>query len=274
MLSCAILKRQVKGMDSSIRARIDQHDITAKAVTFRTIPGGMLEVMPHWLRGFSGVQLPTFNLFIPLDAEGLDDDTLADTSAFFYSKNVLYAIELVHDKIPEGPDFLYQRRYQSLPPQPAMVLEGTPPAVTPVADVVIERVATVPSLTAFCTTLHTVFDFSLRDLIKFFPARQFEDDRIQHYLAFINDEPVGAGTIITADGVTSVWNVCTIDAYRRRGVATTLLHQMLVDAGKRGSELTMLYSTAHAYHLFNKFGFEIYTQRQWFLPPGIDYDEE
>lgn len=256
-----------------MRTSLDQHIITVKAIVYRTISGGLCEVMPHWVRGFSGLQLPVFNIFSPLDPTGLNDETLADTAAFFSSRNVHYMVELVHDVIPEGPDFLNKRHYQSLPPQLAMVLEGAPHDVQLNPDVLVERVTTVPSLTAFCTTLHAVFDFPLRDLINYFPARHFEDDRIQHYLAFWEEQPVGAGTIITADGVSSIRNVCTIDGYRRRGIGTALVHRMLMDANKKGTFQTMLYSTAHAYQLFSSFGFEIFTQRQWFLPPGIDYEE-
>jgi len=139
--------------------------------------------------------------------------------------------------------------------------------------VVVEQVRTVPALTAFCTMLHAVFDFPLRELISYFPARHFEDERIQHYLAFLDEQPVGAGTIISADGVSSIRNVCTIDSYRRRGVATALVNRMLMDANRGNTSHTMLYSTAHAFQLFSSFGFEIFTQRQWFLPPGIDYEE-
>jgi N-acetylglutamate synthase-like GNAT family acetyltransferase len=90
----------------------------------------------------------------------------------------------------------------------------------------------------------------------------------------MDEQPVGAGTLVCAEGMASIWNMCTIDAYRQRGVATTLLHQMLLDAQEKQCQLTMLYSTAQAYHFFSKFGFELYTQRQWFLPPGIDYGDE
>lgn len=260
-------------MDTATRTAIDQHLILAKSVMYNAISGGSLEIKPHWVRAYSGLQLPTFNIFVPLDAKGLTDDTLADTSAFFFSRNVHYVVEVVHDQFPDGPDYLTKLRYQSLPPQPAMLLNAGHDEVELNQEVMVERVTTVPSLTAFCTTLHAVFDFPLKDLTKFYPARHFEDPRIKHYLAFLDEQPVGAGTIICADGIASVWNVCTIDQYRQRGVATTLLHAMLVDASEFGADKTVLFSTAHAFHLFKRFGFGIYTQRQWFLPPGIDYEE-
>jgi hypothetical protein len=48
---------------------------------------------------------------------------------------------------------------------------------------------------------------------------------------------------------------------------------MLTEADEQGYPLKVLYSTPHAYHLFNRFDFEMFTQRQWFLPPGLDYEE-
>ncbi len=260
-------------MDPTTRTRLDQHIISAYALRYRTISGGLFEVMPDWARGFSGLQLPVFNVFLPRTLAGLSDDTLADTAAFFSSGKVFYALELVHDRFPEGPEFLNQHYYQSLPPQPAMVLEGLPEQVQPNAEVTIEPVTTVPVLTAFCTTLHAVFDFPLHDMLALYPVAQIKEDRIQHYLAFLNEQPVGAGTMIIREGVASIWNMSTIDQYRRQRVATTLLHHMLINARRQNCDLIMLYSTAQAYHFFNKFGFEIYTQRQWFLPPGIDYEE-
>jgi predicted acetyltransferase len=76
-----------------------------------------------------------------------------------------------------------------------------------------------------------------------------------------------------ADKVASIWNLCTVDEYRLRRVATTLVHHMLTEADEQGYPLKVLYSTPHAYHLFNRFDFEMFTQRQWFLPPGLDYEE-
>ncbi len=266
-------------MEPSTRARLDQHLISARAFLYRTIDGGMFEIMRDWVRAFSGLQIPTYNIFQPLTPAGLTDETLADTAAYFSSLETLYTVELIHDRFPEGPDFLDQRYYESLPPQPAMYLQGLPdPASTRLnSNVTIERVMTVPSLTAFCTMLHQVFDFALADMIKLFPVRHLEKgikDTVRHYLAFMDEQPVGAGTLICAENVASIWNVCTVDSYRQRGVASTLLYKMLTDSAESGCYLAMLYSTPQAYQLFNQFDFELFSQRQWFLPPGLDYQED
>jgi GNAT superfamily N-acetyltransferase len=261
-------------IDSSIRAKLSKHIIATQAQLYGTIERGTFEVTADWVRGCSGLRWPNFNVFLPRTPAGLSDDNLADAAAYFADEKVLYSVEIVHDQIPEGPDFLDKRRYQALPPQPAMYLQDFPKNVQQNSEVEIELIRTVPSLTAFCTLLHQVFDFPLDDMVKLFPVSHLKNEVIHHYLAFMDEQPVGTGTVIALADVVSVWNLCTIDPYRQRGIATTLLYRMLQEVGENYCQAVMLYSNAQAYHLFNKFGFEIFTQRQWFLPPGIDYGDE
>ncbi|MFN8460019.1 MAG: hypothetical protein U0401_36105, partial [Anaerolineae bacterium] len=186
-------------IEPSLRSKLDHHLIAAQAKLYRSIAGGSFEVTPQWVRGYSGLQVPTFNIFMPLTHHGLTDETLADTAAYFFSRKVLYAVELVHDHFPHGPDYLNERRYQPLPPQPAMCLAGVPASGQLNPAVTIERVSTVPGLTAICSLLHWVFDFPLHDIAKLYSAIQLKDEvknSIRHYLAFVNETPIGAGTVI------------------------------------------------------------------------------
>lgn len=257
-----------------MRTLLTKHIQAAQALQFRSIPGGTFELMSDWARGFSGLQQPIFNIFWPFNPDGLTDDILADTAAFFSSRNAFYAVEIIHDAIPHGPDFLYRRRYTALPPQPAMLCQTLPRQAAPHPDVTIEPVTTLPGLTAFCSLQHQIFDFDLRDMRRKFPVAQLKEPRLAHLLAFVDETPVGCGTIVVTNGVASVWNVGTLDDYRGRGVGAALMRHMLAEAARRGSESAMLFSTAQAFNFFNQQGFEIFTQRQWFLPQNIEYEAE
>jgi ribosomal protein S18 acetylase RimI-like enzyme len=261
----------------SLRARLDQHFITAHARLYRSMMGGLFEVTPHWVRGYSGLPLPTFNVFMPLTHAGLTDETLADTAAFYFSMDTVYAVEIVHDRFPHGPDFLTERDYQPLPPQPAMVLTERLRPVQLNPAVMVERVGTVASLAALSSLLNSVFDLPLLEMSRLFSVAHLKEElknTIRHYLAFMGERPVGVGTVICVNGVASIWNLGTLDEYRRQGVATSLLQRMLTDASDSGYAPAMVYSTPLAYHLFNRLGFDLYAQRQWFLPPELDYEED
>lgn len=266
-------------MDPSTRSRLDQHLVAARAKMFRAVAGGTCEIMRDWVRAYSGLSVPSYNIFQPRTPNGLNDDTLADTAAFFSSRQTLYTVELIHDRLPEGPDYLDKLGYQVLPPQLAMFTDGLHVERMPHENgaIRVEPVTTVPHLTAFCIILNRVFDYSLDDIKKFFPVLHLGPDlkhTIRHYLAFLDEQPVGAGTLICIDGVVSLWNLCTVDEFRQQGVATTLVDHMLSDADEYGLQLKVLYSSPQAYGLFSRFDFEIYTQRQWFLPPGLEYQED
>jgi N-acetylglutamate synthase-like GNAT family acetyltransferase len=265
-------------MTNALRSLLYKHIITTRATLFRTVVGGLFELMPTWARGYTGLQLPVFNLFIPLTPDGLTDETLADTAAFFYSRSSLYAVEMMFDLVPEGANFLNERRYTPLPPQPAMVLGQDAlrdHALSKVSsDIQVEAVSTVPHLTAFCSLQQQVFDFDPQDMLKRFPVTQLRDDKITHFLAFHQEEPVGAGTLVCAGGVASLWHVGTPDEHRHRGVATSLVKQMLSVAFRQECRSVMVFSTAQAYSFFGGLGFEIFSQRQWFLPESIEYVEE
>lgn len=260
-------------LDSAIRDRLSDHNLAAQAVIYRSVYNGFFEIMPDWARGYSGVNSPAFNVFLPLTPNSLDDDILADTAAYFSSSNVLYSIEIVHDRLPAGPDYLNERGYQPLPPQPAMALQHFRQPAQLNDDIRIELVRTVPNLTAFWMLLHRVFDFDLDEIRRLYSVAQLKLEPVQHYLAFKDEQPVSAGTMVCVENAISIWNLCTIDEYRQQGIATALLQRMLSDGQARGLNLAMLYSTPQAYSLFNKAGFEIYTQRQWFLPPDVEYGD-
>ncbi|GAB4423752.1 MAG: hypothetical protein Kow0031_02410 [Anaerolineae bacterium] len=257
-----------------MRTLLNKHIQAAQAAQFRSIAGGSFELMPDWARGFSGLHQPIFNIFWPFNPAGLTDDILADTAAFFSSRSALYAVEIIHDALPHGPDYLHQRRYTALPPQPAMLCDLLPASAPTHPDVIVEPVKTVPGISAFCSLQNQIFDFDLQDMRRRFPVAQLKEPRISHFLAFVNETPVGCGTVILTNGVASVWNVGTLDDYRGRGVGSTLLRHMLVAAAQRGGESAMLFSTAQAFNFFSGHGFEIFTQRQWFLPQNIEFEAD
>lgn len=264
-------------IDSSDRTKLHDHAVRAYEAYYRSMSEGKFGLNEKWFWGVSRLHYPTFNIFMPLASAALTDDTLADVAAFFSNRGVLYAVELIHDRLPDGANFLDRHSYQPLPPQPAMVLpdltalETAPP---PRIEIEIQTVRTVPSLSAFCTLQHAVFGFALSAMARVYTVAQLKSEIITHYLAFVDERPVGAGTLICSEDVASIWNVCTLDDYRRQGVATTMLHHLLHEARYNYAKLAMLYTTPQAYHLFTTFGFEIYTQRQWFLPPGLTYEDD
>jgi len=257
-------------MNDKQRARLDAHAIKAHLLLAEASSEGEVEEKKDYVLGYTGADLPTYNFFIPLSLAGLTDETLADASAFFRSRGVMYAVSLEEHRVPDGTEYLSVRRYQPLPPQPLMACDNLPSEPVAHPELTVRRVATIPEMTAFYTVLESVFDYTPDELMLLFPSTQLNHKQVKHFVGYLsNSQPVTAGTAVCADDVVSIWNVSTLDNFRRRGFAAALQTHMLADAARQGCDLSMVYATPMGFSLTNRLGYRLYAMRQWFLPQEI-----
>jgi len=90
-----------------------------------------------------------------------------------------------------------------------------------------------------------VFDFPPADLIKLYSTTHFKDDlknTIRHYLAFVDEKPVAAGSIICIMVRPVFGTYAPLMNTGGKG-SDDLLQRMLDDAAESGYELIMLYAT-------------------------------
>ena len=64
--------------------------------------------------------------------------------------------------------------------------------------------------------------------------------RFRKYLALIDGEVVGAGSLRITDGIAHLCGAATLPAFRRRGVQTALLTARLADAHREGCDLAVM----------------------------------
>jgi GNAT superfamily N-acetyltransferase len=254
-------------MDTHIAQRLDEHILETHQHFCQSVDGGVFERTEDWVRGYTGSTVSTFNLLLLLKNAALTDDLLSDTAAYFDDQRVPHVVAFDEHRLTRGTEFLHVRNYQPLPPMPGMILLGPPRRLRSHPDLVVKRVRTEVGISIYCSLVSRLFGLSLRDTTLLFPINQLKDKTIRHYVGFLDDAPVAVGTGVVAEGIVSVWNVATHDDVRRHGMATALLSRLLDDAWDEGCDSSILYSSAMAYSLFQKLGYELYTQRRCFLPP-------
>lgn len=258
-------------MDDQQKARLDTHAVEALITLAELSTEGEIERADHYVLGYTGADLPSYNFFIPLRLAGLTDESLADASAFFNTRHTMYSVSLEEHRVPDGTEYLSRRRYQPLPPQPIVATTEMPTSIIPQQKLTIEAVSTVPDLTAFYSILRSVYDFTPEEVMLLYPSTHLQTKRLRHYLGYTPDgTPVTAGTTVCSNGVASVWNLGTLDEYRRQGLASILLNGILFDAAQHGCDMSLVYATPMGFSLFNSLGYQLYAMRQWFLPQEID----
>jgi predicted GNAT family acetyltransferase len=148
-----------------------------------------------------------------------------------------------------------------------MILLGPHRRLRSHPDLVVERLETADGMRIFHNLISELFGLPLNDTQRLFPADQLHNDSIRHYVGYLEDVPIVVGTGVQAEGVVSVWNVATHDVVRRQRAATGLMGSLLQEAWEDGCDASLLYSSPMAYSLYQKLGYELYTQRRCFLPP-------
>jgi len=257
-------------MNDRQRAKFDAHAVKAHMILAAASQEGEVERTPDYAFGFTGSEFPTHNFFIPLTLTGLTDETLADASAFFRSRATMYAISLEEHRVPDGTEYLSSRRYQPLPPQPIMASTDLSTRFEGETELRIKPITTVPGMTALYSVLEAVYDYAPDTAMLLFPTQQLGEERITHFAGYFNGQPTTVATAVYSNGVASVWNLSTMDDFRRRGFAADLLRYILADAAaNRGCDQAMIYATPMSFSLFNKLSFQLYAMRQWFLPQEV-----
>ncbi|WP_374712914.1 GNAT family N-acetyltransferase [Symbiobacterium terraclitae] len=92
-----------------------------------------------------------------------------------------------------------------------------------------------------------------------------------HYVAFLGGRPVGGGTLYRRGRMGGIYNLCTLPAYQRLGVATEVLRTAIADALENGCDYVGLTPTAMGRRLYQRLGFrdvyhEIYLSQRFQRP--------
>lgn len=85
-----------------------------------------------------------------------------------------------------------------------------------------------------------------------------QNGELVHFLAYLNDIPIGTASLATCSKSAGIWNLATLPEYRKHGVATTLVEAALVEAAKRkySHVMAILMPKGMAWGLFTKLGFQ------------------
>ena len=87
------------------------------------------------------------------------------------------------------------------------------------------------------------------------------------YLAYVDGKPVGISGLFSVRKTGGIFNVGTLEEYRRRGIGTTLTAYAVRDSIKEGNTLHILHTGkgGNAERLYRKIGFETDHTITWFV---------
>src|SRR5258708_2173643 len=173
--------------------------------------------------GITGWNLSAFNNAIVLDENHLSAATLDHLSSVFARTELPFSILVFsHEAVPACDSFLKESGYEVLFTDPVLACEGplTVPSrnkavkIRPVItedehqtfrEVVTEGFQMPPTISA------EMFDQLLRIPLN------------RPMLAWLDGKAVGAGMLIYSQGVAAIFNVATLEPWRRQGIGTEMM---------------------------------------------------
>lgn len=143
----------------------------------------------------------------------------------------------------------------------AMVADLTRLAPLPASptDLTVRRVQRDTDLHDFARVVAANWNPPDTDVLRYYdiaaPLLLTPPSRSWLYVGYVGTTPVAASELTLGGGVVGLYNICTLDAYRGRGIGTAMTAQPLHDAQAQGHDTTILQAGAMGVNLYARLGF-------------------
>ncbi len=77
-------------------------------------------------------------------------------------------------------------------------------------------------------------------------------------VAYMDDQPAGAGLSFSEDGVCGLYMIATGEAYRKQGIGTRVTDELVKQAIDSGNHTIVLHATGHGERIYRNMGFEVH----------------
>ncbi len=136
----------------------------------------------------------------------------------------------------------------------------------------IERISNFDMLKTYCTTsMHGFGDSELHTEMYYTTYLHigFEEDLPwQHYLGFLDEQPVATSTLFLHAGVAGVYDVATMPEARRKGIGAAMTLAALRDARRRRYRIGVLNPSEMGLSVYERLGFREYSRMSLYKDQG------
>ena len=244
-----------------------EENLFALAPLFRHLPGAEAGAGPEGRWTVTDVAFPFFNSILATDVDaGSADATIDAVLARARRRRVPVLWWTGPRTRPRDLGARLERHgFAKDDEAPGMALElaRLPAAAASPRELTIERVENGAALAAFVATFRRGFGIDAafeRPWVNWLATLGLGDGApMRHWLARWEGEPVGTATVLLAAGVAGVYNVATLPAARRRGIAAAATRAALEAARDHdGCAWSILHSSPMGLRVYRGLGFREY----------------
>ncbi len=223
--------------------------------------------------GVTGLQLSVFNAAIIEDLTSLSEARLAHIDQTFEAMNLPYSIQVLNDDMtPWYAPMFHDFGYAEIFTDPLMVHTGpfdTATLATPNPAVSVTAVQNAEDAQIYTDMVVQGFDLIGASAIEFLGILLKMREN-HHVIGWLNDHPVGAGTVSLCGGEAGVYNVATLHSARRHGVATAVMAALHRHALQHGYTSTSLASSPMGMSMYQRLGYQPDGYQIAYVPTGVE----
>jgi ribosomal protein S18 acetylase RimI-like enzyme len=134
----------------------------------------------------------------------------------------------------------------------------------------IRRVRSAEQLRDFARIVAAGWTPPDREVLRFYelgaPALLSEDAALWLYVGYLGETPVATAELALGGGVAGLYNIITLEPYRRRGIGTALTLRPLLDARAHGYHTAILQAAPAGVGVYTRLGFEPFGQITEYKP--------
>jgi GNAT superfamily N-acetyltransferase len=204
----------------------------------------------------TGWQLAVFNGAVLERAETLTVGNLSSYTAPFAALGVPYSVQICSPVAhPPQTELLQAARFAELLCDPLMLCETdlNLPFIQP--EVQVRFVETPADEALYRRMVMEGFDMT-GDSAEAFLDVMLALPEGRHVVAWLGDQPCGAGSLALCGGVAGVYNVTTLPFARRRGVAAAMMQALHERARAEGYSGTALAASSMGAPLYRRLGYQ------------------
>ncbi len=143
----------------------------------------------------------------------------------------------------------------------------------PVVGLDIRRVRTAAAVRDFAAVMGANWSPPDTWVLRYYelalPLLLDESAPLWQYVGYLGEVPVAVSQVTFGGGVAGLYNVCTLEAFRRRGYGLAMTVHPLLEARAEGCRTAILQASAAGAGIYKRVGFETFGEITEYKPPAL-----
>ncbi len=205
----------------------------------------------------TGAPVAMLNVAFVLRSLAEPERALQEAVKFFDERDLPFVLRVREGVDPRAEQVAEDMGMPYSDTVPGMALFPIPETPRPVEGLAIETVRDERTLALFNKVMSEGFGMPLEIATRLLTAAILQQPSAELYLGYWDGEPVATATLIVTGSTAGVYNVVTVEAYRRRGIGEAMTWHCISRGRQSACSLAALQTSQMGQSVYERMGFRM-----------------